>query len=174
MKSWLAVAVIGCATLLAAQTVPAKYEIDSWKKGTTQVQEQTLNIPLSASEPDYDAMINDSSGQRRFHLAIYPVMLSGPHDGIAAWHVSLTEPGSQQNLLTATADLEQEEFQSRDYLWWLYPGKNTFVPLDAPRIIYVESFYVGIKVDGVTPANGEPMQAIKLTLTFSNSPPHLG
>lgn len=156
--------------MLAAQELPT-YTIKSWKTGSAQSQPQTVDIHLSKSEPAYEKVINDVSGNRLYDLQVKPAAFIGPGDGIVAWHVYLTTPGSKENLLIPSNSLEQEQYREPDYLWWFYPGNNTLAPIEAMRVVQVEGSYVTLKATDVKVNGSGQLEEMMLTVTFSNTPP---
>ena len=149
----------------------AKYSIKSWKTGTAQAQTQTLHISLNTSHSSYRKLIDDVSGAPLYRLLVQPASFIGPADGIIAWHVYLTALDSNSNLLTPSPTLEQEEYETPDYLWWFYPGKNTFVPMEATRVIQVQGSYVVLQAKDVKVNGSGQLEGMQLTITFANHPP---
>lgn len=166
----LLASILALSGLLAAQQLPT-YTIKSWKTGTAQAQPQTLDIALSKAEPLYHKVINDVSGNPLYDLQVAPAAFIGPGDGIVAWHVYLTTPNSGDNLLIPSDSLEQERYTEPDYLWWFYPGNNTLAPIEAMRVVQVEGSYVALRATDVKLNRSGHLQAMKLTVTFSNTPP---
>lgn len=156
--------------LLAAQQPPT-YTIKSWKTGSAQAQPQTIKIKLSKAEPAYQKVINDVSGNPLYDLQVEPAAFIGPGDGIAAWHVYLTTPGSKDNLLIPSNSLEQEEYGEPDYLWWFYAGNNMLVPMGVMRAVQVEGSYVALKATDVKVNGAGQLEGMTLTVTLSNTPP---
>ncbi len=148
-----------------------KYSIRSWKTGSAQAEPQTLHISLSAADSSYRKLIDDVSGHPLYRLLVQPVSFIGPRDGIISWHVYLTALDSNSNLLIPSNSLEQEEYETPDYLWWFYPGKNNLVPLNASRVIQVGESYVVLKADSARLSASGQLEQMQLTVTFTNSPP---
>lgn len=90
---------------------------------------------------------------------------------MAAWHVYLTTLNSNDNLLLPSNSVQQEEYEGPDYLWWFYPGKNRLVPMDATRVVQVEGSYVILKAQDVRLNGLGQLETMRLTITFSNTPP---
>ncbi len=170
VKIPLAASLLVLSGLLVAQPSP-KYAIKSWKAGNAQAEPQTLNISLSTRDRIYQKTINDVSGHPLYRLLVRPVAFIGPGDGIIAWHVYLTALDSNQNLLTPSNSLEQEEYETPDYLWWFYPGKNRLLPIDAPRAIQLQGSYVLLKATEVKVNPAGQLEGMQLTITFANTPP---
>ena len=173
MKILLSAALFLFSGALAAQSPPS-LSIKSWKTGTAQARPQTLNLSLSAANRSYDANINDVSGQPLYRLLVRPAAFIGPGDGIVAWHVYLTGLNSSDNLLLPSDSLEQEEYEGPDYLWWFYPGKNRLAPMDATRVVQVQNSFVTLKASGVKVNGSGQLEAMQLTVTFSNTAPSAG
>lgn len=170
VKTLLAASLVALSGLLVAQPSP-KYAIKSWKAGNAQAEPQTLNISLSTRDRVYQKTINDLSGHPLYRLLVRPVVFIGPGDGIVAWHVYLTTLDSNQNLLTPSDSLEQEEYETPDYLWWFYPGKNRLVPIDAPRAVQLQASYVLLKATDVKVNDAGQLEGMRLDITFANTPP---
>lgn len=166
----LLASILALSGLLAGQQLPT-YTIKSWKTGNAQAQPQTLEIALSKAEPEYHKVINDVSRNPLYDLQVKPAAFIGPGDGIVAWHVYLTAPNSQGNLLIPSDSLEQEEYREPDYLWWFYPGNNPLVPMGATRVVRVAGSYVTLKAADVKVNGSGQLEGMKLTVSFSNNPP---
>jgi hypothetical protein len=171
VKRLFAVALVLVLSVIAAAQVPSSYRIKSWKQGTAQVEPQTLTISLSKANPAYSKLINDVSGHPLCRLLVQPAAFVGPGDGIVAWHVYLTTPESNDNLLLPSNSLEQEEYETADYLWWFYPGQNRFVPMEAARVIQVENFYVLLEAEHVKLDGTGRLESMELAVRMSNVPP---
>jgi hypothetical protein len=58
------VLVLSTVLLLSQQSQNAFY-VESWKKGTQQIQEQSLTVELKVGTPRFEAKIRESSGKER-------------------------------------------------------------------------------------------------------------
>ncbi|MGE5204852.1 MAG: hypothetical protein ACM3PW_04500 [Chlamydiota bacterium] len=171
MKTIFAVSLIALSSLLARAQAAPSYTIKSWKTGTAHAEPQTLHVALSTADRTYRKVINDAGGRPLYRLLVEPVAFIGPGDGIVAWHVYLTTVDSNQNLLLPSNSLEQEEYERPDYLWWFYPGKNLFAPIDAPRVVQLQGSYVRLQAEDVKVNGSGQLEGMQLTITFSNTPP---
>lgn len=171
VKTIFAVSLIALSSLLARAQAAPSYTIKSWKTGTAHAEPQTLHVALSTADRTYRKVINDAGGRPLYRLLVEPVAFIGPGDGIVAWHVYLTTVDSNQNLLLPSNSLEQEEYERPDYLWWFYPGKNLFAPIDAPRVVQLQGSYVRLQAEDVKVNGSGQLEGMQLTITFSNTPP---
>ena len=170
VKTRLAASLLAFSGVLVAQPSP-QYAIKSWKAGNAQAQPQTLNISLSTRDRIFQKTINDLSARPLYRLLVRPVAFIGPGDGIVAWHVYLTPLDSNQNLLTPSDSLEQEEYATPDYLWWFYPGKNRLVPIEAPRTVQLQGSYLLLKATDVKVNDAGQLEGMQLNITFTSTPP---
>jgi hypothetical protein len=175
-------------TILLALTIFLPYSqqgqdvfyIESWKRGTNQVQEQNICIRLNKAKPEYETLVKDNSGKAQYKLQLWPGRVSGNNSGIVEWMVELIDvtQESEGNLLRPSNDEQQDYFSAKDRIGWLYPLKNPksigaesdVVPIFARRIVKVENFYVIIEVkDFHFSRNKEELDSITVQVEFTNN-----
>jgi hypothetical protein len=156
------------------------FYIESWKKGTRQVEEQKLCIKLSKAKPKYEALIKDSSGRARYRLQLWPGRGNGNNPGIVEWTVGLidvTQVGGG-DLLRRSNDTGQDYFTARDRVGWLYPVENPksinaesdVVPIFVKRVVKIEDFYLIIEVkDFHFSPRKRGLESMTVQVEFANS-----
>jgi len=165
--------VIFGAAFSGSEASDQAFRIESWKKGSTKIQDQTLHIKLSAMKPDFEARIKDSSGNPRYKLSFTPERSGGSGSTIVAWHADLMDLRSDKptNLLLRSTDPEQDFFTAKDRVWWLYPGQGAgVVPFRSKRIVAIEGFVCMIHVKRFQPARtkGGGLESITVDVEFKN------
>lgn len=178
--------IIKTFVLVSIMFLPCSYRdqdafyIESWKRGTRQVQEQKICIRLNKAKPEYETQIKDNSGTVRYKLRLWPGRDNENDSSIVEWMVELIDitQGSEANLLNPSNDEEQDYFSAKDRIGWLYPLKNPkstgaesdVVPIFAKRIIKIENFHLIIEVKGVHfSPNKEGLDSITVQVEFTNA-----
>ena len=151
------------------------YYAESWKKGTRQIKEQTLNIKLNAAQPTFEASIPDSSETYFYKLEIQRVILKTEE---AIWKVQLRQSGNGYTLLQINEN-PGHVFRKEDYLDILYPveeedfRKSGYfgVPLSAKRVFKVENFYCSIQVKSysLSEEKWRVIDSIEIEIEFTNN-----
>jgi hypothetical protein len=161
------------ASPLAAQNVPTIYA-ESFRKGATQITEDSFEAKLSPGNATYRERIKDSRGNDRYELTITPQGPEGDKQ-ITSWRVKLRDLRHDiySNILLA----EQEPSPDpKNNLWWLDPNRFGGVPIRAKRIMKVDGFYVMFQVKDLhfTPLDSPYLDSLDVTFAFSNSDPRVG
>jgi len=164
-----------CAVLLlalaaSAQTPPTVYA-ESFRKGATQITEESFEAKLTPQEPNYRERIKDSHGNDRYELTITP---EGPEGDarITSWRVKLRDLHHTiyNNILLSS---QEPSADPRNNLWWLTPNPFAPVPVKARRIIKVDSFYVTIEARNLhfTPLDSPYLDSMTVQFAFTNADP---
>src|ERR1700687_3345271 len=69
---WLLILALFSQTLFS-QTSPGPVFVESFRKGSTKIKEQTLQISLDVKNPTYEANIPDSDGDSHFMISLSPL-----------------------------------------------------------------------------------------------------
>jgi hypothetical protein len=162
------------APLLAQSVAPTIYA-ESFRKGSTQIVEESFEVKLSPQNPTYREIIRDSHGADRYELTITPHVLEGGNQ-ITWWRVKLKDlrHSIYSNILQADQLTNQEpSTDARNSLWRLDPNRFGPVPIRAKRVIKVDGFYVSIQVKDLhfTPLDSPYLDSMTAQFAFSNSTP---
>jgi hypothetical protein len=172
MKPRLLVPILLCAALpLAAQSPPAPVYAESFRHGSTQVVEESFSVSLSPQNQSYRERIKDSHGADRYVFSIIP---QGPlgDTKITSWLVKLADLHHPiyDNVLLTSLDPSSDP---KDTLWRLEPTAHARVPVDAKRVIKVDSFYLVLQVKGhhFTPSDSPYLDSMTVDVEFRNTDP---
>lgn len=154
---------------------PLLYYAESWKKGTRQVKEQTLNIKLDGAHPTFEASIPDSSEKYFYHLQIQRVAVEANGE---FWKIQLRQTRDGLTLLKIKED-SGHVFHKEDYMDLFYPVEEEDfrktgyfgVPLSAKRIFKIENFYCSIQVKSysLNEAKWRVIDSIEIEIEFTNN-----
>lgn len=151
------------------------FYVESWKKGTQQIQEQRLTIELNVGAPRFETKIRDSSGTERYKLSLL-LRVDQPKGYAPTGYVELVEKSligfKSTNLLQPSNDPNQDYFTGEDYVAVLDPAMQNgrcqlalrCAPLFIKRIVKVKGFYCIVQV---TKYNESPA-AISVEVEFAN------
>jgi hypothetical protein len=162
--------------------------LESWKKGTGQIQEQKLMIELSSTKPESQKVIRDAKGTDRYRLVIHHQPFAKYEKGFPeVWFVSLfdepLESGRkakrpEANLLDFRRPSEgRHTFYTEDSISRFMPHEDpiqiklkVYYPFLSKRVIKVEGFYcilrvIGYKVSSVTP---NVLESLTIEAEFKN------
>ena len=158
------------ASPLAAQNVPTIYA-ESFRKGATQITEDSFEAKLSPGNATYRERIKDSRGNDRYELTITPQGPEGDKQ-ITSWRVKLRDlhHNIYSNILLAN---QQPSADAKNNLWWLNPNRFSSVPIRAKRIVKVDAFYVVMQVKDLhfTPLDSPYLDSMSVQFAFSNRDP---
>ncbi len=167
--SALACVMIG-APLLGQSSPPTIYA-ESFRRGPTQVTEDTFDVKLTPQNASYQQSIKDSQGKDRYVLTVTPQMPGGD-DKITSWAVTLKDlrHGIYGNLLMAEQEPSDE---AKNNLGWLNPNQFSSVPVRVRRIMKVEAFYVVMQVKDLhfTPLDSPYLDSMAVQFTLANNDP---
>jgi hypothetical protein len=170
-KSVISVVLV-TATTLSAQTQPAFVYGESFRKGSTRVREQTLEVDLDPRNPTCEIRIKDQNGRDRYVFWCTPQRAGSGDEGITAWQVKLADKQHKihGNVLMASPDPTQDRTQ----VGWLDPGKFAKIALTTERVVKVDNFYCVFQVTGshfVAP--GQPyLDHMTVEIRVTNTMPH--
>jgi hypothetical protein len=156
------------------------FYIESWKRGSSQIEEQQFSLTLNRAKPEYETLIKDNSGKARYKLELWPGRVNGDDSAIVEWMVELTDltQEGEGNLLRRSNDKEQDYFTAKDRIGWLYPVENPksidaehdVVSIYAKRVAKIENFYLIIEVkDFHYGSRKEGLDSITVQFEFTNS-----
>jgi len=173
LKQYLCAVVVlvwsGIAIPATAQT-PTIYA-ESFRKGATQIIEDTFEAKLTPNDATYRERIKDTAGNDRYELTITP---QGPEgdNRITSWRVKLRDlhHSIYSNILLAA---QAPSPDARNNLWWLNPNPFGPVPIRARRIMKVDGYYVMFQVTDLhfTPLDSPYLDTMDVKFAFTNSDP---
>jgi hypothetical protein len=155
----------------SAQSNSDVYYAESFRRGPTRISEESFEVKLSLENRDYRERIKDKAGNERYLLTIMPQGPEGDNK-ITSWRVKLVDLHHRifDNVLRTSQDPSSN---AKDNLWNLEPGKYAAVPVEARRIIKVDSFYVVLQVAAhhFTPVDSPYLDSMTVRVRFGNSDP---
>jgi hypothetical protein len=172
MKLHLLVPTVLCAALpIAAQAPPAPVYAESFRHGSTQIVEESFSVSLTPANQSYRERIKDTHGVDRYVFSIIP---QGPlgDTKITSWMVKLADLHHPiyDNVLLTSLDPSADP---KDALWRLEPTTLARIPVDAKRVIKVDSFYVVLQVKAhhFTPPDSPYLDSMTVDVEFRNTDP---
>jgi hypothetical protein len=165
-------ALLFTATLLSAQTQPSFVYVESFRKGSTRVVEQTFEVDLNLENPTCEIRIKDQNDRDRYLFGCTPERAGPGDDRIIAWQVKLADKQHKiyGNVLMTSPDPTQDRMQ----VGWLDPGKFAKIALTTERVVKVDNFYCVFRVTDshfVTP--GQPyLDHMTVEMRATNTMPH--
>jgi len=140
---------------LWAQTEPSFAYIESFRKGSTHVEEQTFQIDLDPGNATCEIRVKDASGRDRYLLGCVPEDL---------------KHRIYPNVLMPTPDPLQDKTQ----IGWLDPGKFAKIQLNTERVVRVDQFFCVFKVrEAHFAMPGQPyLDHMVVEVRFTNTMPH--
>jgi len=160
------------ATLSVAEAKPSFVYLESFRKGSTRITEQTLEVDLDPKNSTCEIHVKDQNGRDRYQFRCVPQHPGPGDDRIVAWQVQLADKEHKiyGNVLMPTADPTQDATQ----IGWLDPGKFAKIPLTTERVVKVDRFYCVFQVrDSHFVAAGQPyLDHLILGIRFTNTMPH--
>lgn len=158
------------APLLGQSAQPTVYA-ESFRKGTTQITEESFEAKLNPQNATFRERIKDSRGNDRYELTMTP---QGPEGDskITSWRVMLRDLHHTiyNNVLLAE---QQPSPDAKNNLWWLDPNPFGPVPIRARRVMKVDGFYVAFEVKDLhfTPLDSPYLDSMTVRFAFSNRDP---
>jgi hypothetical protein len=154
-----------------AQTAQRTVYAESFRKGATQITEESVEAKLDPQNRTYRERIKDSRGADRYILTVIPQGPEGDNK-ITSWHVKLADlhHSIYSNILLAS---QEPSADARNNLWWLNPDQFAPAPIRARRIMKVDNFYVIIQVGNFhfTPLDSPYLDSMSVRFTFTNTDP---
>jgi hypothetical protein len=156
--------------LPAGTTAPILYA-ESFRQGQTRITEDSIEASLDPVNPIYRERIKDSRGADRYVFTIVPQGPEGDNK-ITSWQAKLVDLHHPfyDNILAASQNPSSD---AGNNLWRLDPGKYAAIPINAARVIKVDSFYVMLKVKAYhfTPLDSPYLDSMAVEVKFSNTDP---
>lgn len=160
------------AAVLSAQVQPSFVYVESFRKGSTRITEQTLEVDLDPKNPTCEIRVKDQNGRDRYLFGCVPQRVGPGDDRIIAWQVRLADREHKiyGNVLMASPDPTQDRTQ----IGWLDPGKFAKIALTTERVVKIDKFYCVIRVtDSHFVTIGEPyLDHMTVDIRFTNTMPH--
>lgn len=158
--------------VLWTQTQPSFAYIESFRKGMTHVEEQTVQIDLDRKNPTCEIQVRDASGRDRYVFACAPETVGQGDSRILGWHVRLEDLKHRiyPNVLMPTAIPTEDNTQ----IGWLDPAKFAKIQLNMERIVRVDQFYCVFRVRDAHFVNPDQPYLDRMTVEvrFTNTMPH--
>jgi hypothetical protein len=172
MKLRLLIPMLLCAGVrLSAQSPPAPIYEESFRQGSTRILEERFEVKLTPKDSSYHERIKDSRGADHYLFSIVPQGPDGDTE-ITSWQVKLADLHHTiyDNILLTTQEPSPD---ARNALWRLEPTSFASVPVNARRIIRVDSFYVVLQVTAYhfTPPDSAYLDSMTASVELTNVDP---
>ncbi|MGC2194588.1 MAG: hypothetical protein WA628_07925 [Terriglobales bacterium] len=158
--------------LLSAQVQPSFVYLESFRKGSTRITEQTLEVDLDLKNPTCEIRVKDQNGKDRYVFGCAPQRAGPGDDRVIAWQVRMADKQHKiyGNVLMASPDPTQDRTQ----IGWLDPGKFAKIALTTERVVKVDNFYCVFRAtDSHFVAAGQPyLDHMTVEVRFTNTMPH--
>ncbi len=155
-----------------SQTSASFVYVQSFRKGPTQVTEQSLEVDLDPLNPACQIRVKDRGGRDRYSFVCVPQRAGTGDDRIVGWQVRLADLQHKlyNNVLMPSPDATQDKTQ----VGWLDPGKFAKIPLTTERVIKVDNFYCVVQVKDFHFVTQEQpyVDHMKIGVRFTNTLPH--
>ena len=171
MSRWLRVALFfAMAVPVLADDAAQKIYSDSFKKGATQVKEQSLDVNLVSEQAAPEFKILDSNGKPRYILRFAPDMPRGDTK-VVGWFVRLAD--LHHKIYDSVLPTSPDSMRDTTQVWWLDGRPYAKLPLKAARVFKVESFYCVVQVKDAKRLSAEKayLSELDLTVQFTNTKP---
>jgi hypothetical protein len=158
-----------------AQKALDTFYVESFRRGSTHITEENFEAKLTPQNPVYRERIKDTRGADRYVMSIVPMRPEGDTN-VTSWQVKLSDlhhAAIYENILMATQGPQDPKQDPKNNLWWLNPRRYSPVPIEAIRIIKVDSFYVTLQVKAYhfTPLDSPYLDSMTVAVRFTNSDP---
>lgn len=164
-----AVILVGMA---ASQTQSTFVYVESFRKGSTRVIEQSMEVDLDPHNSTCEIRVKDQSGKNRYSFGCVPQRAGPGDDRITSWQVRLADLRHRiyPNVFMGTPNPTEDHTQ----IGWLDPGKFAKISLNTERVVKVDNFYCVFQVtDSHFVAPGQPyLDHLTLGVRFTNTMPH--
>jgi hypothetical protein len=170
ISAFIIFALAHSGVLLAQDANPTIYA-ESYRRGTTQVTEESFDMKLTPENSTYREVIKDEHGNDRFVFTVAPRTLEGQNE-VISWQAKLADlRHSAYDNVFMTA--QEPSADAPNNLWRLDPGQYAAVPARARRIVKVDGFYatMQIKVYHFTPLDSPYLDSMTVHVDFKNSDP---
>lgn len=170
IRSLSIVLLIGVAVSLMAADGEKQVYSETFKKGATRIQEQTLNVTLTPENAKQDFKILDATGKQRYTLRFLPDLSRGDTK-VLGWFVRLVDLHHKiyDSVLPTSPDLARDTQQ----VWWLDGRPYSKIPLQTARVFKVEQFYCVVRVKEMKRLDpSRPyLSQLDLNVEFTNTKP---
>ena len=158
-------------TVFSQSTVTFAY-IESFRKGSTRITEQSLQVDLDPHNSTCEIRVKDQSGKNHYSFRCVPQRAGPGDDRITGWQIKLADLHHKiyPNVLMNTPDPTEDHTQ----IGWLDPNKFAKIALNTERVVKVDNFYCVFQVtDSHFVAPGQPyLDHLTLDVHFTNTMPH--
>jgi hypothetical protein len=165
-------AIIALASVVLSQSTSTFAYVESFRKGSTRITEQTLEVDLDPHNSTCQIRVKDQGGRNRYTFTCMPQHAGPGDDRITGWQVKLADLHHKiySNVLMNTPDPTEDHTQ----IGWLDPNKFAKIALNTERVVKVDSFYCVFQVtDSHFVAPGQPyLDHLTLAVHFTNTLPH--
>jgi hypothetical protein len=165
---------LAASALSNAQRAPDTLYIESFRQGSTRITEDSFEAKLTPQNPTYKERIKDTRGVDRYVFSLVPMGPVGD-TSVTSWQAKLTDlhHSIYENILMAKQGAQDPQQDPARNLWWLNPRRYSPVPIDARRIIKVDSFYVVLQVKAYhfTPLESPYLDSMTVQVQFTKSDP---
>jgi hypothetical protein len=160
------------AAVVSAQVQPSFVYVQSFRKGSTRIMEQTLEVDLDLKNPTCEIRVKDQNGRERYVFGCVPQRAGPGDDRIVSWQVRMADKQHKiyPNVLMASPDPAQDRTQ----IGWLDPGKFAKIGLGTERVVRIDNFYCVFRAaDSHFVAAGQPyLDHMTVEVRFTNTMPH--
>jgi len=149
--------------------------VESFRKGSTQIAERTIDVTLNTQNPIFETQLKDASEEGRYQLSLTPSRDDDQLQGIGMWRVTLIDLHRKHlgNLLTPLAPGAAPAARAEEGAWLLDPNPYAAVPLNTTRVFHVEDFYCSASIlekHQITPER-VLLDSMKVQVKLTNSRP---
>jgi hypothetical protein len=160
------------ASVLAAQTQPSFVYVESFRKRSTRIREETYQVDLDPKNATCAIRVKDESGRDRYQFNCAPQRAGPGDERIIGWQTKLADLNHRiyPNVMMPSPDPTQDSTQ----IGWLDPSKFAKIALTTERVVKVDGFYCVFQVtDSVFVSDGQPyLGHLTLDIRFTNTMPH--
>ncbi len=163
---------VGALTAQTPSSPPSFVYLESFRKGSTRITEQNLEVDLDPRNPTCEIKVKDQNGRDRYHFRCVPQHPGPGDDRIIAWQVHLAD--REHKIYGDVLMPSPDPTQDRTQIGWLDPGKFAKIPLTTERVVKVDRFYCVFQVTASHfIAAGQPyLDHLTLDIRFTNTMPH--
>jgi hypothetical protein len=125
--NWLLMSVALMVSSAVPQTPSTFVYVESFRKGSTRVIEQSLQVDLDPHNSTCEIRVKDQSGKNRYSFGCVPQRAGPGDDRITSWQVKLADLRHRiyPNVFMRTPDPTEDRTQ----IGWLDPGKFAKIAL---------------------------------------------
>ena len=160
-----------------AQPQAKQLYVESFRKGSTQIAERTIDVTLNTQNALFETQLKDGSGEGRYQLSLSPSREDDQAKGIRMWSVTLIDLHRKYlgNLLTPSAPGSAPSARREDGAGLLDPNPYAVVSLNTTRVFHVENFYCLVTVQGKHQMTPERLllDSMQVQVKLTNAKPEM-